>query len=314
LGSVFITDFLTVAVAVLALLLVAIPQPVRELVTTKTNVWQDFTFGLRYIAARPPFVFLMTFLTLVIFASSFMYALSGPLVLAFGSEGSLGVVYAAYGVGGLLGAMAVGVTGGTKRRMNGVLYGAAAMGLGTVFAGLRPDVLWISLGIFVSGLAMTYLVALNRTIYQEKAAPEVMGRVFAFRLVVGTGAQALGLLLAGSLAANVFEPGMQPGGAWAATFGGLLGTGEGRGAALLIALTGAGVLLLAVVSALIPALRLLEDRLPDYVAPATPAHTFPREAAKDVHDRSRDKKAFDKAPGDDQADEDVKRDPTARSR
>jgi hypothetical protein len=66
---------------------------------------------------------------------------------------------------------------------------------------------------------------------------------------------------------------MLPGGAWAATFGGLLGTGEGRGAALLIALTGAGILLLAAVSALIPALRRLEDRLPDHVAPVNAVNT-----------------------------------------
>lgn len=268
LGSVFITDFLTVAVAVLALSLVAIPQPVRELSATRTSIWQDFVFGLRYIVARPPFVFLMTFLTLVIFASSFVYALSGPLVLAFGTETTLGIVYAAYGLGGLIGAVLVGATGGTRRCMNGILLGAMAMGLGAALASLQAEALWVSTGIFVFGLAMTYVIALNRTIYQEKAAPEVLGRVFSFRLVVGAGAQALGLLLAGSLAARVFEPGMLKDGALAAVFGALLGTGEGRGAALLILLTGVGMLLLAVVSALIPALRLLEDRLSDYAAPA----------------------------------------------
>lgn len=264
LGSIFIIDFLTVSCATLALILVTIPRPERVLDTQQTNIWQDFVFGLRYILVRPPFIFLMTFLTLVVFAQSLVYALTGPLVLSFGTEDGLGIVYGAFGVGGLIGAILVSATGGTRRRMHGILAGAVLMGVGAVVLSLRPDTLWISIGTFVFGLSLSYLIALNRTIYQEKAAPEVLGRIFAFRIVVGVGAQAAGLLLAGGLAAAVFEPGMVEGGALASVFGDMLGVGEGRGAALVILLTGVVMLVLGVLSALISPLRRLEDRLPDY--------------------------------------------------
>jgi MFS family permease len=267
LGSIFVIDFLTVSCATLALLMVAIPHPERVLDTKRASIWQDFVFGLRYIVARPPFVFLMTFLTLVVFAQSLVYALTGPLVLSFGTEDALGVVYGAFGVGGLVGAIVVSATGGTRRRMHGILVAAVLMGIGGIFASLRADMLWISVGVFVFGLAMSCLIALNRTIYQEKAAPEVLGRVFAFRIVVGVGAQAAGLLLAGSLAANLFEPGMMESGTFVPGFGSLLGVGAGRGAALLVLLTGCAILALGVIAAVIPPLRLLEDRLPDQVEP-----------------------------------------------
>lgn len=273
LGSIFLSDFSTFLAAVFALLLVEIPKPVRELVTTQTSIREDFVFGLRYLTERPPFVFLMAFLTSVIFASSFVYSLSGPLVLSFASESALGFTYAAYGIGGSLGAIIVSITGGPKRRMRGILLAATAMGLGAAFASLRADPVWISVGIFVFGVAMTYLIALNRAVYQEKAAPEVLGRVFSVRIVAGTSAQALGLLLAGSLAANIFEPAMLEGGALAASFGRLLGTGEGRGAATLYLLTGLGTLLLTTISALFPSLRNLEDQLPDYQSPEVQAET-----------------------------------------
>jgi MFS transporter, DHA3 family, macrolide efflux protein len=237
LGSIFIIDVLTAAAAVLALAVVIIPQPDTAGTITK-SVWQDFLFGLRYIAERRPFVVLMTFLTLVIFAQSFVYALSGPLVLGFGDEAALGLVYGAFGVGGLIGAILVGVTGGPRRRMHGILLGTLGMALGAIIASLRPATLWVGSGVFIFGLAMTFLIALNRAIYQEKAASDVLGRIFAFRVAIGVGAQAVGLLLAGWLAANLFEPAMRAGGGLVATFGPLLGVGEGRGAAALTLLTG----------------------------------------------------------------------------
>lgn len=261
LGSIFITDFITVLSAVLALIVIFIPQPVDSTRPQNNSVWQDFLFGLRYIVERPPFVFLMAYLTLIVFAQSFVYALSGPLVLAFGTEESLGLVYGAFGFGGLVGAVLVSTTGGTPRRMNGILIGAVVMGVAAIVTSLRANAVWVGAGVFLFGLAMTYLIALNRTIYQEKAAPEVLGRVFSFRIVIGVGAQAAGLLLAGFLTANVFEPGMQEGGLLAPVFGTLLGTGEGRGSALLILLVGVVIIGVTLVSALIPSLRLLEDRL-----------------------------------------------------
>jgi MFS transporter, DHA3 family, macrolide efflux protein len=270
LGSIFITDFVTVMAAVLALSVVFIPQP-DGAEKPVSSVWQDFVFGLRYIGDRPPFVFLMTFLTLVIFAQSFVYALSGPLVLAFGDEAALGLVYGAFGVGGLIGAVLVGITGGTQRRMYGILLGALGMAIGAIVCSLRPSLLWAGGGVFLFGLALTYMIALNRTIYQEKAAPEVLGRIFAFRVAIGVGAQAVGLLLAGWLAANIFEPVMQPDGALAATFGSWVGTGDGRGAALLILLTGVGLFVFTIVAALLPTLRKLEDRLPDHESTASSA-------------------------------------------
>ena len=279
LGAIFFMDFATFALAALLLLFVYIPPVIRELVTEKTSVWQDFIFGLRYMLERPPFLFLMTFLTLVISASAFVYALSGPLVLGFSDESSLGIVYAAYGFGGFLGAVAVSITGGSKRRMHGMLGGAMLLGISSMLIALRPDTLLISLSLLVYGASMTSLIALNRTIYQEKAAPEVLGRIFAFRIVVGVGAQALGLLVAGWLAATIFEPGMMAGGAlsemWGGFFGNLLGSGEGRGAALLTGLIGAGIFVFAVLCSLFPGLRLLEDKLPTYGQRTAPSDVIP---------------------------------------
>lgn len=262
LGSVFIMDYVTVTLAIVPLLFIFIPTPERELTKSSSNIWQDFKFGLQYISQRPPFVFLMVYVTLVMFAQSFVYALTGPLVLSFSTQEAMGVVYAFFGLGGIGGAMMVSMTGGTKRRMTGIIISSIVMGLGAIVAGIKADIAYINIGTLVFGFAMSYLVALNRTVYQENSAPEVVGRIFSFRIMVTIAAQAVGLLMAGSLAANVFEPNMMPeSGQMAEVFGPIIGLGEGRGVGLLVVLVGVVILSMGVISALIRPLRLLEDQL-----------------------------------------------------
>ena len=75
---------------------------------------------------------------------------------------------------------------------------------------------------------------------------------------------AVGFLLAGPLADWLFEPAMQPGGAWVATFGWLVGAGPGAGMGLMFvgtALLGATV---SLGGYLLPAVRNVERDLPDH--------------------------------------------------
>lgn len=262
LGSVLVLDIASALVALVALALVRIPNPAGA--PTGGGVWSvldDFAVGLRYVLDRPAFVFLSVFLALTVFGSAFVYALSGPLVLGLGNEATIGIVYAAYGSGAVVGALAVGAWGGPGRRMPGILVATLVVGLGTLASGLRPDVVWIAVTIAVVGAAQSVLLALNRVVFQEHAAPEMLGRVFAFRMVLTAAAQAAGIVLAGSLAARVFEPAMSAGGAWEGMLGPLIGSGEGRGAALMLILVGLLLTLGTLVSAASRRVRTMETHL-----------------------------------------------------
>jgi MFS transporter, DHA3 family, macrolide efflux protein len=179
-------------------------------------VWGDFVEGLRYVAARPAFVFLSLFLAATLFGSAFVYALSGPLVLGLGDEAAIGLVYAAFGIGSVAGALALGAWGGPPRRIPAILAASAVVGAATVLSGLRADLLWIGACMVLVGGAQSIMLALHRVVFQEHAAPAVQGRVFAFRTLLATGAQAAGILVSGRLAAQVFEPAMAEGGFLAA--------------------------------------------------------------------------------------------------
>jgi MFS transporter, DHA3 family, macrolide efflux protein len=260
LGSIFVIDLATVAVALVALAVVHVPNPAPA-AEARPSVWRDFVLGLRYVVERPAFLFLSVYLAVTVFGWGFVYALSGPIVLGIGNEATIGLMYAIFGLGSVVGAVGFGVWGGPRRRIPAILFTSLVVGVLTMLVGVRPDLLWIGSFLALLGAAQATMLALHRVVFQVHGAPAVLGRVFAFRLVLTGAAQAAGIVTAGTLAANVFEPAMAAGGAWAARLGPWIGSGEGRGAALLQVLVGAVIASMDLLSASSRRVRRLEDGL-----------------------------------------------------
>lgn len=264
LGAIFAVDFVTFGASLLALVLSAVPQPQRS--AARKSLWAEFAFGVNYIRERPAFLYLMGFVTLTMFLlPGIGYALVTPLVLTFSTEQAAGLVVSGFGVGSFIGGIALTVWGGPQRRMNGMLGAMVIAGIGTMLVGLRESELLMAFGFVVVGACFIFMVGLNRVIWQVKAAPDVLGRVFSLRVALGVGAQSLGVLIAGPLAETVFEPLLMDGGALAGNVGTVIGVGDGRGMALMFVLVGIALVVVAVVSALASSVRLLEDRLPDHL-------------------------------------------------
>ena len=274
LGLIFIADFVTFGVSVLALLLSAIPQPAPDPGREKGSLIGEFTFGLRYIAERPSFVYLIGFVTLAMFLMpGFGYALSTPLALSFADERAAGLILSSFGFGAMISGILLVAWGGPKRRMSGVLVTAALAGVAIIVVGLRENVALMATGVFFIGLTFMFMVGLSRVIWQVKAAPDVLGRIFALRTALGVGAMSLGIFISGPLAQYVFEPLMSEDGALADSIGLFIGAGPGRGMALIYIIVGLLFIGFVIASALARRIRLMEDLIPDY----SPAEGQPEE-------------------------------------
>jgi hypothetical protein len=224
-------------------------------------------FGLRYIAARPGLLGLTCVMFAFTMAESLGYPLISPMILARtgNDELVLGPVQSVLGLGGVLGGVFISVWGGPKRRIHVILIGLILTGLlGDALMGLgRTLPLWIAAAFFLEVFIPT-IIGANQSIWQSKVPPELQGRVFAARGLIATIAEPISKALAGVLADHVLEPGMMPGGALAGVFGGLVGTGEGAGMALLLVLCGAASALASVAGYAFGAVREVENTLPDH--------------------------------------------------
>jgi len=161
-------------------------------------------------------------------------ALATPLVLTIAGPAALGLVLAAMGVGMLVGSVAASALarpeGGITRLLRYDAMLVAAM-LGAGFATTPVRVALIG-AVFLFGLAG--VIAEEQAVWQVRIPADVQGRVFALRRAITWISLPVSYVIAGPLADHVFVPAMSAGGALVAWLGPIMGTGPGRGIALLL--------------------------------------------------------------------------------
>lgn len=272
--GIMLVDVLTFGVAMFTLALVRIPAPLRDANTAAAQPFRsEMAFGFRYIFARKGLLGLMLiFAGIEFFAALTYFAVLPALILARtgGSESALGIVQATLGAGGVLGGLLVSVWGLPRRKIHAVC-GLCALSflLGDLlFATGRTLTAWI-VAAAVAAVFIPFIVSGYRTIWQNKVAPAVQGKVFSVSEMFRTATRPIGYLIAGPLADQLLEPAMQPGGLLAPYFGWLVGAGPGAGIALMFVGTAVLGAVMSLGGYLFRPVRCVEEELPDYdeVAP-----------------------------------------------
>jgi len=264
LGTIFVIDFVTFSASINALFLSDIPHSKREADSPKTSILQDFVVGLRYIRQRPALMYLMGLFAISMFLlPGVAYSLVTPLILTFADEATLGLIISGFGVGSMVGGIALGVWGGPTRRMPGILGAMTVVGLAAILIGSFQNAFTIGAGFFITGISFVFIMGLSRVIWQTKVEPHMLGRVFALQIAVGVLSQSAGVLLTGPLADGIFEPLLMSGGALANSIGLWIGTGAGRGMALMFIIVGFIELVIVLASLSLRYVRQIEDQLPD---------------------------------------------------
>lgn len=267
-------DIATFIIAISTLSIVRIPQLksdrgdlLRSAGGSRTisKIEQDLTFGFRYLLKHPSLLAILGFLLLENAIENINFAILPAMVLArSGSDPTVwGRLLTSFGIGGVLGAATIGIWGGPKRRIHGLLLGSAIWKVGLIALSVTQSLSVKIAAALTSGFCSPFPDSSNQAIWMSKVQPNIQGRVFAARDLVAQMAIPLGAAIAGPLADRFFEPAMKPGGSLAGLFGGLFGTQVGAGMALTIALFSSCGLLLALGGYAFPLLREVEKIVPD---------------------------------------------------
>ena len=273
LAGLLIIDLVSAAVAIGALLVVHIPQPLKTEAAFRAegSFLQEAVYGFRYIFQRPSLLGLQTVFMVGNIFAGLSFAVVAPLILSrtgndelvFGSVQSVGAI------GGVVGGLVMSAWGGPKRRVDGVflgwfctcLFGQTLLGLG------RTPLVW-SVGMFLFSFFAPILNGSNQAIWQAKVSPDIQGRVFTTRRLIAWLVTPLSRLVAGPLVDYVLEPAMVKGSSLAASFSWLVGEGAGAGIGLLFVVTGLFGALTGLSGYLFPVVRDVETILPNHEAGA----------------------------------------------
>lgn len=273
--GVLIIDFLTYVVAMLALLVVRIPTPetTAETAAAKGSLLREAAFGWKYVMARPGIFALLGFLAVTNFIVTTSNILITPLVLSFADPRVFGIVLSVTGAGVLVGGLVMSFWGGPKRRIYGVVFYGIVQGVSLILQGLWPSAVLITAALVFAAFSAPVMNATFVPILQSKTPPDVQGRVFAAVRLMSWCSVPVAYLLAGSLSDRIFEPLMAAGGPLAGSVGRVIGTGPGRGIALLYIIMGLITLLATLRIYLYPRVRNIENEMPDALPDEEPAVT-----------------------------------------
>jgi DHA3 family macrolide efflux protein-like MFS transporter len=263
LTPVLLIDLATFAIALLTLAVVRIPspQPAAPLRAGQPSIWRDLQDGWQYLRRSPGLLTLVLLSAADNFPRNAALILTVPMVRSVAGVDAVGLVLAAGGAGLLVGSSLMSAWGGPRRRVRGYLGFQAAQGVALMISGWSPHPLVIACGHGLFFLSFAGAVICLRPALQVLVAPEMQGRVFGLVGAIALLAEAPAYPLAGLLADRIFEPGLAADGALAGLLGAVLGTGPGRGMGTVRALMGGALVTLALIGALLPRLRRVDDQL-----------------------------------------------------
>jgi len=232
LTAIFFIDVVTAVIGVALLATISVPTLTRALSDEKPSYFADLKEGMQYIFSNDLVRWVM-----VIFGLVFLLIVApsnlSPLMIVrnFGSEvWMLTVLELAFGVGMVLGGALMASIGSKADRIkmiigSSILFGVLAIGLG-----FTTNLIVFYALFFVVGLAVPAFSTSAMTLLQETVEPERQGRVFGFVGIVMAVAMPLGMAVLGPLADIVSVE-------------------------ILLIVTGAATVLIAVLAVMLPAGR-----------------------------------------------------------
>ena len=167
-------DVGTFLFAVGSLLFVRIPSPPADPAASAAGgtAWESIRYGLRLIRSKEGlWKLLLIFTGINFFAALTYFGVLPTLVLARtgGDELALAAVQTALGAGGVVGGLILSIWGGPKRKIHGLLAGAAlSFWLGDLlFATGRSTPVWVA-GAFMAAFFVPFIIGSQAAIWQSK--------------------------------------------------------------------------------------------------------------------------------------------------
>ena len=204
-------DIVTALLAILPLIFINIPQPIRTEETgeeqAQGSFMQDIREGFRYVASWPGLLAIMVMSTIINFMLTPTGALLPLLITKHFGLGALefGLMDSAWGFGVILGGLALSTWGGFKRKVATAMMGVAGIGLGVIIVSLAPANLYgiAIVGMAITGIMMPITDGPLFALIQSTVEPEMQGRVMSLVFSAAKALSPFSLMVAGPVSDTI---------------------------------------------------------------------------------------------------------------
>ncbi len=247
---VFVLDFVSFALAASLLLTLSFPElQQRRIVGSGLRSWLgEGGQGVSFIRQREGLSALFVALTIADFCFGALSVLLLPLLLGVTSEVAAGFIVSGTAVALVIGSGFMTVRRAPSNTSVALFSSLVVVGIGFVITGSAPIVWVAAVGLTVIHLVYPITMSLTQAIWQTSVPPQLQGRVFALRQAATATAIPVAVFMAALLADSVFEPLMANQNRFSDLVGRAIGTGPGRGVALMFIITGIALILTVLIT------------------------------------------------------------------
>ena len=205
--GVLLIDAGTALFAILPLFFISIPQPINHRISQKENlvasVWEDFLVGLKYVMGWAGLRLLLIMALSINMIISPAFSLLPLMVKEHFGGGALqlGWFNSSFGIGAVIGGIALGIWGGFNKKIFTSLLGLAGLAIGLLIMGFAPgSLMWLGIiGVLIVGVFMPIANGPISAVLQSSVEPSMQGRVFTLVSSLASAMTPLGLIIAGPL-------------------------------------------------------------------------------------------------------------------
>ena len=202
-GSVFMVDVVTAAIAVLILAFaLKVPAHAKASAPRSGSYLDDLRTGLSYVKNESYLIrFFGHNIAFLLLVTPLAFLTPLQVARSFGEDvWRLTAIEIAFSGGMILGGIVMAVWGGLRNRVHTMVLSNFSIGILTVALGLVPF-FWVYLGLMaVCGMSLPVFHAPSTVILQQRVEDDFRGRVFGLLGMISGSMMPLGMLLFGPLA------------------------------------------------------------------------------------------------------------------
>ena len=257
-GTLIMLDMLTFFTTVLIFAFVRKGLVRKKSAVTGSGFRSEISDGITAIRGKKGIMSMIIMMTMATFCLGFVQMLSKPLVLAIAGERELGILTTVIALGMMAGSIGISMIKQPKSYVGMLSIGLFGCGVFMALIGVSENLLLIAGFGFMMFVFMPAVQIGAEVLIRSNLDNRVQGRAFGLISLITQMGYILAFIAAGILADRVFEPLMQGNTALAINIGAIIGSGAGRGNALLIIITGIGLAVAGLVAARLKSVRTLE--------------------------------------------------------
>ncbi len=210
--------------------------------TAVTNRKQSFAAdlreGIKAFSQNKGVVNLVLTTTLVLFFVGLLQALIIPMLLSLTTAKAVGISQSVCASGMIFGSLFIGLFGGKNNLVKTLSISLLLSGMFFANLGLSTNIIYITMAGFMFFATLPFINTSIEVMIRTNIDSRKQGRVWSIISMITYLGSIIAFAVAGFLADKVFNPLLESGGLLADTAGTIIGTGEGRGIALLFVISG----------------------------------------------------------------------------